>query len=192
MSGTEPAAQQPAEQPSTQQTDPQAPPEGQVYDLCLLVERPLSHVDAQQVVALHRDWAWPVHYHVLIPMVESAATLESSLATLGTGEVLSAAPLAMLSEEAERARADAIEASVGQCGTCVQVLTDAGVSADCEVVVGDPVERLVAAVAERGSAEVIILTRAHLMAELFHTDWTHQARKRLGVPLLHLLEHRDH
>jgi hypothetical protein len=47
-------------------------------------------------------------------------------------------------------------------------------------------------VAERGSAEVIILTRAHLMAELFHTDWTHQARKRLGVPLLHMLEHRDH
>jgi hypothetical protein len=174
------------------QHEPQPPAEGEVYDLCLLVERPLSRVDAEQVVQLHRDWAWPVHYHVLIPMVESAATLESSLTTLGSGEVLAAAPLSMLSEEADRARAEAVELSQAQCGRCVQVLTDLGVAADCEVVVGDPVERLTAAVAQRGSAEVIILTGAHLVAELFHTDWTHQARRHLGVPILHMLEHRDH
>ena len=60
-----------------------------------------------------------------------------------------------------------------------------------EIVTGDPVDRLARAVEERGSDEVIILTRPHLVAELFHTDWTHQARRRLGVPLLHMLAHRD-
>jgi hypothetical protein len=37
--------------------------------------------------------------------------------------------------------------------------------------------------------EVIILTRQHLVAEFFHLDWSASARRHLGVPVLHLLEH---
>ena len=44
-------------------------------------------------------------------------------------------------------------------------------------------------VADQQAAEVIVMTRPHNVSELFHRDWTSRARRRLGVPLLHLLEH---
>jgi hypothetical protein len=161
------------------------------YDICLLVEQPLSHVDAQQVTQLHQEWAFPVHYHVLMPAVDAGAHVEAALATLGTAEVMAAAPLEVLEADAQRAQEESARRSEAQVAESVQVLADLGASADGEVVDGDPVQRLTAAVAERGSDEVIIITRAHLLAETFHTDWTHRARKVLGVPILHLLGHHD-
>jgi hypothetical protein len=50
------------------------------------------------------------------------------------------------------------------------------------------VEALAKAVAQHHAAEVNILTRPHLVSEFFHVDWTSKARRRLGVPLLHLIE----
>ena len=44
---------------------------------------------------------------------------------------------------------------------------------------------------EVGAAEVIVLTRPHVVAEFFHMDWTSRARRKLGVPVLHLLEHEN-
>ena len=163
----------------------------EVYDVCLLVEQPLSHVDAQQVTALHETWTDPVHYHVVLPLEDAAAHIEAALGTIAAGDVMAATPLSVLEEDAERAREEAVELSEQGCDQCVETLRELGASADGEVVAGDPVERLTHVVNKRGSAEVIILTRAHLVAEMFHTDWTHQARRRLGVPILHLLAQRD-
>ena len=42
---------------------------------------------------------------------------------------------------------------------------------------------------EVNAAEAIILTRPHVVSEFFHLDWTSRARRKLGVPVLHLLEH---
>ena len=39
--------------------------------------------------------------------------------------------------------------------------------------------------------EAIILTRPHVVAEFFHLDWTSRARRKIGVPVLHLLEHES-
>jgi hypothetical protein len=39
--------------------------------------------------------------------------------------------------------------------------------------------------------EAIILTRSHVVSEFFHVDWTSRARRKIGVPLLHLLEHEN-
>jgi hypothetical protein len=40
--------------------------------------------------------------------------------------------------------------------------------------------------------EVVVLARPHIGAEFFHVDWSTQARRHLGVPVLHLLEqHQD-
>jgi hypothetical protein len=167
-------------------------PSGETYDICLLLEQTLSHVDAEQVTMLHQDWADPVHYHVLLPAVDAGGQMEATLATLGTAEVMAAAPIPVLEEDAQRAQAEATELSARQVADSVAVLQDLGASADGEVVLGDPVERLGGTVRDRGTAEVIIITRAHLIAETFHTDWTHRARKILGVPLLHMLAHRDH
>jgi hypothetical protein len=167
------------------------PTEAPVYDVCLLLERTLSHVDAEGVVALHEGWPDPVHYHVLLPMLDAAAHIESALGGLAAGEVMAATPLTVLEEDAERAREEAVEMSEQSCAQSVAALAGVGASADAEVVVDDPVDRLVAAVSERGSREVIILTRAHVLASLFHTDWNHQAQRRLGVPVLNVLAHRD-
>jgi nucleotide-binding universal stress UspA family protein len=161
------------------------------YDICLLLEQPLSHVDAQQIVALHETWTDPVHYHVLMPMEDAAAHIEAALGTLSAGDVMAAMPLTIMEEDVEQARAEAVEMTERNCAHCVDTLAGLGASADAEVVAGDPVEQLTQAVARRGSAEVIIVTRAHLVAEMLHTDWSHQARRTLGVPVLHMLAHHD-
>ena len=54
-----------------------------------------------------------------------------------------------------------------------------------------PIEALATAVAEVDGREAIILTRPHVVAEFFHVDWTSRARRKLGVPVLHLLEHEN-
>lgn len=165
---------------------------GERYDVCLLLEQTLSRVDAEQVTALHEDWADPVHYHVLLPAVDAGGQMEATLATLGTSEVMAAAPIEVLEEDAQRAQAEANELTARQVEDSVAALRERGADADGEVVTGDPVTSLVAVTRERGTAEVIIITRAHLIAETFHTDWTHRARKVLGVPILHMLGHHDH
>ena len=71
----------------------------------------------------------------------------------------------------------------------VKAIEDAGGRAVGEPVTNDPIRALVAKVAEIDAREVIILTRPHVVSEFFHVDWTHRARRKLGVPVLHLLEH---
>lgn len=169
----------------------QNPGTDSTYDVCLLLEQPLSRVDAQQIVQLHESWTDPVHYHVMIPLDDAAARIETALGTLAAGDAMAAVPLSVLEEDAERAREQSVEITDHACTVSVSTLRELGAQADFEIVAGDPVDRLAQAVEERGTDEVIILTRAHLVAELFHTDWTHQARRRLGVPLLHMLAHGD-
>ena len=56
---------------------------------------------------------------------------------------------------------------------------------------GSPVDELAKKVAAVDGREAIVLTRPHVVAEFFHLDWTSQARRKLGVPVLHLLEHQS-
>ena len=58
-----------------------------------------------------------------------------------------------------------------------------------DIVTEPPVDALARTVKEVDGREAIILTRPHVVAEFFHVDWTSKARRRLGVPVLHLLEH---
>ena len=50
---------------------------------------------------------------------------------------------------------------------------------------------LAALVTSVDAREAIILTRPHVVAEFFHVDWTSRARRKLGVPVLHLIEHES-
>ena len=47
------------------------------YDVVLLVEQPLSRQDAIQVRGLHEQAPDPVRYHVLLPVEDAAARVES-------------------------------------------------------------------------------------------------------------------
>ena len=59
------------------------------------------------------------------------------------------------------------------------------------VVTDPPIDALAAKVAEVDGREAIILTRPHVVSEFFHVDWTSKARRKLGVPTLHLLEREN-
>jgi hypothetical protein len=159
------------------------------YDVVLLVEQPLSHLDALQVRGLHEAVEDPVRYHVLLPVEDAAARVESAMGSIAASEVLASPALVMDQESLrdvqrellDRARAD-IARSIGRLAEC-------GGDADGDVVSIDPIDALAAKVAEVKAAEAIILTRSHVVAEFFHLDWSSRARRKLGVPVLHLLEH---
>ena len=52
------------------------------YDVVLLVEQPLSVEDAAQVRSLHQDVEEPVRYHVLLPVDDAAARVESAMGSI--------------------------------------------------------------------------------------------------------------
>lgn len=158
-----------------------------MYDVVVLVEQPVTHWDAHQITALHRAAPDIVHYHVLMPIEDAASRVEATIGSLAASEVMGTAALYLDETDLERVHEEIREASQRALAQSVAAFNEAGAAASGEVTAIDPLDRLVALVAERDSAEVVILTRPHLVAELLHIDWTHRARRRLDVPCLHLI-----
>ncbi len=161
------------------------------YDVVLLVEKALSPEDAQQVIALHEELEidQQVVYHVLMPVDDAAARVEAAMGSLAAGEVM-ASPAVVLNEvDLAKVREECIDRSKRQLDTTLTRLKEAGAVTDGEVVHEHPIDALAAAVATYDGREAIILTRPHVVAEFFHVDWTSRARRKIGVPVLHLLEH---
>jgi hypothetical protein len=158
------------------------------YDVVLLVEQAITLDDATRVHSLHEGVEDPV-YHVLLPLEDAAARIESAMGTLSAAEYLGSAmmmneiDLDAVREEAKVEAEQALEQTL-------KVLKTSGASAHGELV-QDPVKALRAKVAAVDGREAIIMTRPHVVAEFFHVDWTHQARRHLHVPVLHLIEHEN-
>ena len=161
------------------------------YDVVLLVEQPLSSVDAKQVCSLHEDVEEPVRYHVLLPVENAAARIERGMGALGTGEVMASPAMAMTGEDVAELQKELLQGCRQGVETCVTLLAADGAKAVGEPVSTEPIEALAAKVAEVDAREAIILTRSHVVSEFFHLDWTSRARRKLGVPVLHLLEHES-
>ena len=159
------------------------------YDVVLLVEQPLSHQDAVQVRGLHEQAPDPVRYHVLLPVEDAAARVESAMGALSTGDTLVATPMMLDLDEVEDIQRELLDQARHDLQASVRVLEEAGATVEGQTVTEEPVDALAAKVKEVGAAEVIILTRSHVVSEFFHVDWTSRARRKLGVPVLHLLEH---
>ena len=159
------------------------------YDVVLLVEEALSITDAAQVRSLHTEIEDPVVYHVLIPLEDAAARIEASLGTLGAGDLMAAPALAMSDVDIEALRRECEETSSAELKQTLAAMTSVGGKATGCVTAEPPVEALAAMVTEVDAREAIILTRPHVVAEFFHVDWTSRARRKLGVPVLHLIGH---
>ena len=159
------------------------------YDVVLLVEQALSEVDARQVVSLHEQVDEDVRYHVLLPVENAAARIESGIGTLGAGEVMAAPALAMSNEGVEELQKELLQTCRDDVETSIALLKAAGGHANGEPLTAEPIAALAEKVAELDAREAIILTRSHVVSEFFHLDWTSRARRKLGVPVLHLLEH---
>lgn len=158
-----------------------------MYDVVVLVEQPVTHWDAHQITALHTGAPDLVHYHVLMPVEDAASRVEATIGSLAASEVMGTAALYLDETDLERVHQEIRDASERALAQSIGAFVEAGAHATGEITAMDPLDRLVALVAERNSAEVVILTRPHLVAELLHLDWTHRARRKLNVPCLHLI-----
>jgi hypothetical protein len=161
------------------------------YDVVLLVEQALSLLDARRVLSLHDELDDPVTYHVLLPMEDAAARIEASMGTLSGGEMMGNPTLGMHDVDVEAVRKDSEDRSRDELVRTLKALRDAGGTADGKVIGEDPIDALAAEVSAVDGREAIILTRPHVVAEFFHLDWTSRARRKIGVPVLHLLEHES-
>jgi hypothetical protein len=161
------------------------------YNVVLLVEQALSAADAKQVRSLHESLDETVAYHVILPMEDAAARIEASLGTLSGGELLGTPSLLVDEVDLDAVRKDCLDRATTELSDTLAALRTAGASAEGQVVDAAPIEALKSKVAEVDGREAIILTRPHVVAEFFHVDWTSQARRKIGVPVLHLLEHEN-
>jgi hypothetical protein len=162
----------------------------ETYTVLLLVEQALSAADATQVRSLHEGLDDDVRYHVLLPAEDAAARIEAAMTALG-GDSVAAPSVPMSAEDLETVREETDRQSSRDLAATLEALRAAGAVAEGEVVDDDPIEALSAAVTRVDGREAIILTRSHVVSEFFHLDWTSRARRAIGVPVLHLLEHEN-
>ena len=161
----------------------------ETYDVVLLVEQPLTAADAARVHSLHQAIDTSVVYHVLMPVDDAAARIESAMGSLSSNEFLGSPGLTAVNEvDLDALREDAQKRATDGLTETLEALRSSGAQAD-GALVEDAVTALQAKVADVDGREAIILTRPHVVAEFFHVDWTAQARRHLKVPVLHLLEH---
>jgi hypothetical protein len=160
------------------------------YDVVILAEQPLSRLDARQVRGLHEGVEDPVRYHLLLPVDDAAGQVESTMGMLGTGEAFAASPV-VAPEDVEGMHRELLGHARADLETALEALRAAGADATGQIVADEPVHAVVAKVREVDAAEVIVLTRPHVVSEFLHVDWSSRARRKLGVPVLHLVEHEN-
>jgi hypothetical protein len=161
------------------------------YDVVLLVEHELTESDARQVTSLHEDIEDQVVYHVLLPLEDAAARIEAAMGSLAAGEVMASPSVTMRDVDLEAVRRDCQERSERELKDTLAHLRSTGATAHGHITGQPAVDALASKVAEVDGREAIILTRPHVLQEFFHVDWTSKARRKLGVPVLHLLEHEN-
>ncbi len=151
--------------------------------IILLSEQALTAADAVRLVGLHAPDE--VRFRVLVPADPTQNLLADVLDHLSLLELRAALDAVRGHDDQAPVKAEhALEASL-------EALRGAGGQADGDVVAGDPVAALQAAVTTAATGgqpvdEVVIVTRPHAVEDTFHTDWASRARERLGVPVLHV------
>jgi hypothetical protein len=160
-----------------------------VYTVVILAEQALSDSDAAEVVSLHEEIEEPRHYHVVIPCDDAKRLVQGTLGTLAASEAMAPPPIlteqpdiTATQEAIDRSAENAVDASVA-------AIKAHGQAATGEFDREDPIETLERVAREHEAAEVIVMTQQHVIAEFLHVDWASKARRHLGVPVLHLLEH---
>ncbi len=157
-----------------------------MYDVALLIERQLTDLDADQVVALHEGLDDDtVVYHLVLPVDTSASMLASSMSALGGGQIMTIADADMIAD----VQKELSTTGQAELDASAALLTARGQQVTSSLTEDDPITALSDLVAETSSSEAIILTESHIVREFLHVDWTSRAKRKLDVPILHLLEH---
>lgn len=168
-----------------------------MYEVVVLIERPLAESDARQLADLYLATPDPTHLHVLLPTGDAPGQVDALLATIGdpSGIPGPSSP-AIGSDDLRTPDVDEHAVIVADARAAlartVDHLRGLGLDADGEIAEDEPLAALGSIVAERGSDEVVIMTRTHVVSQLLKIDWASTARRHLDVPVLHLLEHAEH
>ena len=156
-----------------------------MYDVTLLIERQLTDLDADQVIALHEGLDDTVRYHLLLPVDTSASMLASSMSALGGGQIMTIADADVIAD----VQNELSSAGQAELDASATLLTARGQQVTTSLTEDDPIDALAELVATTSSSEAIIFTEPHVVREFLHLDWTSRAKRKLDVPTLHLLEH---
>lgn len=164
-----------------------------MYEVVVLAERALAEVDARTLSDLYRESPDPIHLHLLLPVDEGPSRIEAVLSALSAGRTFPGAGMPPVRAEALPTdnREDIEQEAQAELARSLVRLRDEGLDADGETVPHEPLDALKSVVETRGSDEVVIMTRTHVVADMLRLDWTSQARRELGVPVLHLLEQAE-
>jgi hypothetical protein len=160
-----------------------------MYDVVLLIEKAISKADAVQVAGLHESLEEPVRYHVILPCEDAASRIETALGSIAASEVLATSAMSYPEMDLDELQREIRGEAQKALDASTRFMQATGHEVTGEVTSEEPITALARVVESRGAAEAIILTRPHVVREFFHLDWTSKARRRIGVPCLHLLEH---
>jgi hypothetical protein len=166
-----------------------------MYDVLVLVEEELSVPDAERLTQLYAGTPEPARFHVLLPCEDAQAQVEASLAGIAGSDLfgMTGPRFPIRSDDEVHRAADEAQRAVDAHATAaldrsIGRLRAFGRDADGIITRRRAVDELVDYIRRVHGQEVVVLTRPHVIAELLHVDWSAQARRHLGVPVLHLLE----
>ena len=160
-----------------------------VYSVIVLAEQAMSAGDAAEVVSLHDGIDEPRRYHVLIPCENAKLQVEAALGSLAASETLAAPAIVGSDVDTEEVQRHIDADAQSAVSVSVAAIKSAGHDATGEFSSQDPIRELARVVVDQGADEVIVMTRPHVIQEFLHLDWASKARRTLGVPVLHLVEH---
>jgi hypothetical protein len=162
-----------------------------MYNVIVLAEQAMTAADAAEVVSLHEGIEDTRHYHVLIPVDNAQSRVESALESLSGNDTIAVPVISGSDIDTGEAQHHLDTAGETAVTVSVAAISTLGHEASGEFSSDDPIDSLDSVVAKESADEVIIMTRPHIVQEFFHVDWASQARRRLGVPVLHLVEHES-
>ncbi len=160
-----------------------------MYNVIVLAEQAMTAVDAAEVVSLHEGIGEPRRYHVVIPCENAQLQVEAALGSLAASEGMAVPPVVAGTVDTEGVQRELDAHAKDAVTVSVAAIQASGHDAAGEYSSEDPIDTLDRAVAREQANEVIVMTRPHVVQEFLHLDWTSKARRRLGVPVLHLVEH---
>src|SRR5215510_15692650 len=102
---------------------------GEDYDVVLLIEQALTEQDAAQVHSLHEGLDQPVTYHVLLPLEDAAARIESAMGSLTAGDMLSSPTMPMSEVDLDAVRKDCEDRSHAELKQTLDALRKSGATA---------------------------------------------------------------
>ncbi|MDR3107944.1 MAG: hypothetical protein LBU05_07120 [Bifidobacteriaceae bacterium] len=147
-------------------------------NIAVVIDTALGPSDAAQIADLYGPGTAA---QLLVPATDSEPRLSAAMDHLALGE-LSGAWATLKGHDPD---APSLQRAAIILRESLAELRAAGLKADGEVIPGDPIAALVQTIASTRATAAVFVTRPHLVGDALHEDWSSEARRILGVPVIH-------